>query len=56
MKKFINPEMNVNRFDAENIVTVSITAQDAAKQAITDNGVKIGNNTHNGVPSVTLTF
>jgi hypothetical protein len=56
MKKFINPEMNVSLFDVENIVTESTTAQDAAKQAIAENGVQIGGETVSGVKSVTITF
>lgn len=59
MKKFINPEMNVARFDVENIITTSAqgtSAEDAAKQAIATNGIKIGNNTYTDVETLTLVF
>ena len=55
MKKFINPEMNMVRFDVENIVTGS-TAEQAAQQSITENGVTINGVKHTGVEMVTLVF
>lgn len=55
MKKFINPEMNMVRFDVENIVTGS-TAEQAAKHSIAENGVTIGGNTYTDVDTLTLVF
>lgn len=57
MKKFINPEMNVNRFDVENIVTGSTATQEAEKW-IAENGIetKSGTTTGADVPTITITF
>ena len=55
MKKFINPEMKMVRFDVENIVTGS-TAEFMAEQAIAENGVMINGIKHTGVETVTIIF
>ena len=55
MKKFINPEMNMVRFDVESIVTGS-TAEQAAQQSIAENGVTINGVKHTGVETVTIIF
>lgn len=55
MKKFINPEMNMVRFDVENIVTGS-AAKDVAEQSVAENGVTINGQNYKGVETVTITF
>ena len=55
MKKFINPEMNMVRFDVENIVTGS-TAEQAAQQSIAENGVTVNGVKYTDVETLTLVF
>lgn len=55
MKKFINPEMNMVRFDVENIVTGS-TAEQAAQQSIAENGVTINGIRHINPETITIIF
>ena len=55
MKKFINPEMNMVRFDVENIVTGS-TAAFMAEQDVKKNGVTVNGQTYTDVETLTLVF
>ena len=55
MKKFINPEMNLVRFDVENIVTDS-TAAFLAEEEVKENGVTINGQNYKNIKTVTLTF
>ena len=55
MKKFINPEMNMVRFDVENIVTGS-TAEFMAEQEIKNNGITVNGRTYTDVDTLTLIF
>ena len=55
MKKFINPEMNMVRFDVENIVTGS-TAAFMAEQEVKKNGVTVNGTNYTDVETLTLVF
>jgi hypothetical protein len=55
MKKFINPEMNVNRFDVENIVTGSTSTERAEKQ-IAETGITIGGNPVTNQGAIVVVF
>ena len=55
MKKFINPEMNMVRFDVENIVTGS-TAAFMAEQDVKKNGVTVNGTNYTNVETLTLVF
>ena len=55
MKKFINPEMKMVRFDVENIVTGS-TAAFMAEQEVKKNGVTVNGTNYTDVETLTLVF
>ena len=55
MKKFINPEMNMVRFDVENIVMGS-TAAFMTEQDVKKNGVTVNGTNYTNVETLTLVF
>ena len=61
MRKFINPEISMVRFDVENIITTSgqgsnVTAEDVAKQTIEANGININGTDYDSVDTLTILF